>query len=173
VYLPEVPFDIDRFVSDVSRIAKEKNNKVMVVLSEGIQDMEGKYVSEYLVSLNKDSFGHAQLGGVATVLAGIISDNLKIKVRPIEFSLLQRCAGHIASKTDIEEAFMAGVMAVRYAIEGESDKMVIFKNVPAINHMPLIMNYLMFIMLPTLKRRFQDLGSMKTAMVSMKNSLNM
>ncbi|MFA6627353.1 MAG: 6-phosphofructokinase [Bacilli bacterium] len=127
VYLPEIPFDTDKFVSDVIRVAKEKNNKVMVVLSEGIQDMDGKYVSEYLVSLNTDSFGHAQLGGVATVLAGIISDNLKIKVRPIEFSLLQRCAGHIASKTDIEEAFMAGVMAVRYAIEGETDKMVIFK----------------------------------------------
>lgn len=137
VYLPEVPFDIDRFVSDVSRIAKEKN-KVMVVLSEGIQDMEGKYVSEYLVSLNKDSFGHAQLGGVATVLAGIISDNLRIKVRPIEFSLLQRCAGHIASKTDIEEAYMAGVMAVRYAIEGESDKMVIFKRT---SNQPYAINY--------------------------------
>ncbi|MDD4212567.1 MAG: 6-phosphofructokinase [Bacilli bacterium] len=134
VYLPEVPFDIDKFVSDVSRIAQQKNNKVMVVLSEGIKDMDGKYISEYLVSLNKDSFGHAQLGGVATVLAGIVSDNLKIKVRPIEFSLLQRCAAHIASKTDIDEAYMAGVMAVRYAVQGETDKMVIFKRNEGTNY---------------------------------------
>lgn len=127
IYLPEVPFDIDRFVSDVKRICEEKNNKVFIALSEGIKDIDGKYISEYLVSLNRDSFGHAQLGGVATILAGLISDNLKIKVRPIEFSLLQRCAAHIASKTDIEEAYMAGVMAVRYAIAGQTDKMVIFK----------------------------------------------
>lgn len=126
IYLPEIPFDTDKFISDVARIAKKKNNNVFVVLSEGIKDMDGRYVSEYLVSLNKDSFGHAQLGGVATVLAGIVSDNLKIKVRPIEFSLLQRCAAHIASGVDVEEAFMAGVMAVKYAVSGETDKMIVF-----------------------------------------------
>ncbi len=127
IYLPEVPFDIDRFVSDVKRVAAQNNNKVFIALSEGIKDMDGKYISEYLVSLNKDSFGHAQLGGVATILAGIISDNLKIKVRPIELSLLQRCAAHLASRTDIEEAYQAGAKAVQFAIAGYTDKMVIFK----------------------------------------------
>lgn len=127
LYLPEIPFDVDEFVSDVKEVLARKRH-VFIVISEGIKDYSGKYISEYLVSLKRDSFGHAQLGGVATVLAGIISDQLnQIKVRPIEFSLLQRCAAHIASGTDIEEAFQAGVMAVRYAIEGHTDKMVVFK----------------------------------------------
>ncbi len=130
LYLPEVPFDVDDFLNDVKMVLKRKN-KVLVVISEGIKDFSGKYISEYLVSLKKDSFGHAQLGGIATVLAGIVSDELnQIKVRPIEFSLLQRCAAHIASGQDIEEAFMAGTMAVRYAVEGNSDKMVVFKRDP-------------------------------------------
>ncbi|MDY0063724.1 MAG: 6-phosphofructokinase [Bacilli bacterium] len=130
IYLPEIPFDIDKFISDVSKVVQEKNGKAIIVLSEGIKDMDGKYISEYLVSLNRDSFGHAQLGGVATVLAGIVSDNLKLKVRPIEFSLLQRCASHIASGVDVEEAFLSGQMAVKYAINGETDKMVVLKRTP-------------------------------------------
>lgn len=126
IYLPEQTFDVDEFVEDVKKVAAAKDNKVMVVISEGIKDRDGKYISEYLVSLDRDSFGHASLGGTATVLAGIISDNTKIKVRPIEFSLLQRCAAHIASGTDIEEAFNAGKMAVKYAVEGHTDQMVAF-----------------------------------------------
>lgn len=130
IYLPEVPFDTDKFVNDVAEVAKRKKGKVFVVLSEGIKDMDGRYVSEYLVSLNRDSFGHAQLGGVATVLGGIVNEALNIKVRPIEFSLLQRCAAHLASGRDIEEAFMAGKIAVQKAIAGETDKMIVFKRVP-------------------------------------------
>lgn len=126
IYLPEQAFDVDTFVEEVKAVAAKKENKVIAVISEGIKDADGKYISEYLVSLNKDSFGHAQLGGTATVLAGIISDKLNIKVRPIEFSLLQRCAAHIASGTDIEEAFNAGKYAVKYAVEGNTDKMVVF-----------------------------------------------
>ncbi|MDD3349099.1 MAG: 6-phosphofructokinase [Bacilli bacterium] len=126
IYLPEQTFDVDEFVEDVKKVAAAKNNKVMVVISEGIKDREGKYISEYFVSLDRDSFGHALLGGTATVLAGIINDKTNIKVRPIEFSLLQRCAAHIASGTDIEEAFNAGKMAVKYAIDGHTDQMVAF-----------------------------------------------
>ena len=126
IYLPEPTFDVDEFVEDVKKVAAAKNNKVMVVISEGIKDREGKYISEYFVSLDRDSFGHALLGGTATVLAGIINDKTNIKVRPIEFSLLQRCAAHIASGTDIEEAFNAGKMAVKYAIDGHTDQMVAF-----------------------------------------------
>lgn len=131
IYLPEQPFDVDEFIEDVSNVAAKKNNKVIAVVSEGIKDYSGKYITEYLVSLKRDSFGHAQLGGIATVLAGILSDQMKVKVRPIIFSLLQRCAAHIASAQDIEEAFMAGTMAVRYAVEGYSDKMVVFKRDPS------------------------------------------
>ncbi|HNZ50715.1 MAG TPA: 6-phosphofructokinase [Bacilli bacterium] len=124
IYLPEIPFDVDDFIEDVKNVAARKNNKVIAVISEGIKDQSGKYISEYLVSLKRDSFGHAQLGGTATVLAGIVADKFKIKVRPIEYSLLQRCSAHIASKTDIEEAFNVGAFAVKQAIQGETDKMV-------------------------------------------------
>lgn len=127
IYLPELPFDVDKFVEDVKKIAAVKKNNVLVAVSEGIKDANGKYISEYSANLKRDSFGHAQLGGVATILAGIISDKLGVKVRPIEFSLLQRCASHIASKNDVEEAFNAGKMAVKYALEGHTDNMVIFK----------------------------------------------
>lgn len=126
IYLPEQAFDIDEFIADVKKVAARKNNKVMVAVSEGIRDKEGKYISEYSTSLQRDAFGHASLGGAAAVLAGIIGEATKIKVRPIEFSLLQRCAAHIASGTDIEEAFTAGQMAVKYAVEGHTDKMVAF-----------------------------------------------
>lgn len=129
IYLPEEVFDVDEFVEDVKKVAKEKNNKVIVVISEGIKDRDGKYISEYLASVNKDSFGHAQLGGTATILAGIINSKLGVKVRPIEFSLLQRCAAHVGSGRDVEEAFTAGQMAVKYAVSGETDKMVIFERV--------------------------------------------
>lgn len=126
IYLPEQPFSIEGFLEDVERVAKEKQNKVIAVISEGIKDKDGHLISEYLSSKAKDSFGHAQLGGTAAVLAGMVSEKLHIKVRPIEFSLMQRCGAHVGSGTDIEEAFMAGRMAVRYACEGETDKMVVF-----------------------------------------------
>jgi len=126
IYLPEVPFDLDEFVEDVKRVASQKQGKVIVAISEGIKDKDGKYISEYATSLSRDSFGHAQLGGLAAFLANVINQKLNVKVRPIEFSLLQRCAAHIASKRDVEEAFMAGKMAVKYATSGYTDKMVCF-----------------------------------------------
>jgi 6-phosphofructokinase 1 len=126
IYLPEQNFDVEEFIEDLKKVMARKHNKVIAVISEGIKDKDGKYISEYVGSLNKDSFGHAQLGGTASVLAGIVSERIKVKVRPIEFSLLQRCAAHIGSGTDIEEAFMAGVMAVRHAVNGNTDKMVVF-----------------------------------------------
>ncbi|MFA7367314.1 MAG: 6-phosphofructokinase [Bacilli bacterium] len=130
IYLPELPFDMNKFIEDVKKVAAVKKNNVLIAVSEGIKDANGKYISEYSSNLKRDSFGHAQLGGVASILAGIISDELNVKVRPIEFSLLQRCAAHVGSKTDVEEAFNAGRMAVKYALEGNTDNMVIFKREP-------------------------------------------
>jgi 6-phosphofructokinase 1 len=75
----------------------------------------------------KDAFGHVQLGGAAAVLTRILGQKLNIKLRNIEFSLLQRCAAHCASLTDVNEAFLAGQSAVRLAIEGKSDCMVAFE----------------------------------------------
>ncbi|MDD4077517.1 MAG: 6-phosphofructokinase [Bacilli bacterium] len=126
IYLPERIFDVNDFLDDLKRVAPRKNGKVLAVISEGVKDKNGKYISEYQSDLDRDSFGHAQLGGAAAVLGGIVSDRMNVKVRPIEFSLMQRCAAHIASKTDRDEAYMAGVMAVRYAVAGNTDKMVAF-----------------------------------------------
>ncbi|MGI6669008.1 MAG: 6-phosphofructokinase [Acetivibrionales bacterium] len=131
IYLPEIPFDIDRFIEEVLDIYKKKNG-VIIAVSEGIRDKNGKYISEYGSDLakSKDAFGHAQLGGLASTLANILKEKSGAKVRGIEFSLLQRCASHIASLTDVNEAFMAGQMAVRNAVEGKSDYMVAFERAP-------------------------------------------
>lgn len=128
IYLPELPFDMDKFLEDASEIYK-KNGKVIVAVSEGIKDKDGKYISEYGSDMaqSKDAFGHAQLGGLAATLANIVKQKTGAKVRGIEFSLLQRCAAHVGSLTDVNESYMAGQMAVRYAVEGKTDYMVAFE----------------------------------------------
>ena len=128
IYLPEVPFDMDKFIEDASALYK-KNGNVIVAVSEGIKDKNGKYISEYGSDLakTKDAFGHAQLGGLASTLANILKEKTGAKVRAIEFSLLQRCAAHLGSLTDVNEAYLAGQMAVRYAVEGKTDYMVAFE----------------------------------------------
>ncbi|MGM9627440.1 MAG: 6-phosphofructokinase, partial [Faecousia sp.] len=88
---------------------------------------DGTFVSEAKTS-GTDGFGHAQLGGLAARLTEIIKAELGgVKVRPIELSLLQRCAAHCASGTDIAESFMSGKVAVESAVAGITDKMVGFK----------------------------------------------
>ena len=129
IYLPERDFDVDKFIEDVKRVAKKKNNQVLIAVSEGIHDKDGNYINELFAQGARDSFGHAQLGGLASVLGSLIKEQLGVKVRPIEFSLMQRCAAHIASARDIEEAFEAGRIAVRSAVNGETDKMVVFDRV--------------------------------------------
>lgn len=126
IYLPEVPFDMDKFVADVKDVCAKNNNKCIAVVSEGIKFADGKYVGEFKASAT-DLFGHAQLGGVCNVLAGVIKQATGLKVRGIEFSLMQRCAAHLASKTDIEETFRAGREAVKAAVSGETDKMVCYE----------------------------------------------
>jgi len=130
IYLPEIPFSLEQFLDDVNRIYKA-NGKVIVAVSEGAKDANGKYIAEMASSnLAKDSFGHAQLGGTASILASIVKEKIKTKVRGIEFSLLQRCAAHVASLTDVNEAYFAGQMAVRCAVEGKTDYMVAFERAP-------------------------------------------
>jgi 6-phosphofructokinase 1 len=131
IYLPERVFDMEDFLTRVIDIFK-KNGNALVAASEGIKDKDGKYISEYGSSLTqkKDSFGHAQLGGLAYTLANFVREKSGAKVRAIEFSLLQRCAAHIASKTDIDEAYLAGQTAVKAAVEGRTDLMVAFEREP-------------------------------------------
>ena len=125
VYLPEVDFDMDRFLNDVTEIYK-KNGNCIVAVSEGIHYADGSFVSEAKTSAT-DGFGHAQLGGLAAMLANIVKEKTGAKVRGIELSLLQRCGAHLASQTDIDESFAAGKTAVEAAVSGETDKMVGFE----------------------------------------------
>lgn len=125
IYLPEVDFDKEKFLADVERIYRERGN-VMVAVSEGIHYADGSFVSEAKTSAT-DGFGHAQLGGLAALLANVVKERTGAKVRGIELSLLQRCAAHLASQTDIEESFMAGRAAVENAVAGITDKMVAFE----------------------------------------------
>ena len=106
IYLPEVDFDMEQFLADVHRIYEEKNN-VLIAVSEGIHYADGSFVSEAKASAT-DGFGHAQLGGLAARLAQVIKEHEHAKVRGIELSLLQRAGAHLASQTDIDEAFAAG-----------------------------------------------------------------
>ena len=125
VYLPEVDFDMDQFLADVKRVYEENGN-CMVAVSEGIHYADGTFVSEAKTSAT-DGFGHAQLGGLAALLADKVKQATGAKVRGIELSLLQRCGAHLASKTDVQEAWQAGSAAVNAAVEGITDKMVAFK----------------------------------------------
>ena len=127
IYLPEVDFSVDKFIDDVKRVCEKNNNKCIAVVSEGIHDASGKLICELVSEGARDSFGHAQLGGVATTLANIVKEKTGFKTRGIELSLMQRCGAHLASKTDVEETFQAGREAVKAAVSGETDKMVCYE----------------------------------------------
>lgn len=127
IYLPERDFCIEKFISDVDACMKKNNGKCLAIVSEGIKNSDGKYIAEELAdNLARDSFGHAQLGGVGSGLANLCKEKFGCKTRAIEFSLMQRCAAHLASARDVEEAFNAGAMAVKGAVNGLTDKMVVF-----------------------------------------------
>ena len=129
IYLPELDFDLDAFTEKVKEIYA-KNKKCLVVVSEGIHDKDGKFISEYgAVNAPKDAFGHTQLGGLASFLANHMKTATGAKVRGIELSLLQRCAAHCASQTDLDESYSAGKAAVEEAVAGVTDKMVGFERV--------------------------------------------
>ena len=125
IYLPEVDFDMDKFLADVTAVYN-RCGKCIVAVSEGIHYADGTFVSEAKTAAT-DGFGHAQLGGLAARLAGVVKEKTGAKVRGIELSLLQRCASHLASQTDISEAFLAGKTAVESAVSGISGKMVAFE----------------------------------------------
>lgn len=122
VYLEEKPFSLDRFIDDV----KEKlasTNAVLVAVSEGVHDTEGRFLCEQEESRELDVFGHTKLSGTGKILEEAVRAKIGCKVRSIELNLLQRCAGHILSKTDIEESGNLGANAVKLAVAGESGLM--------------------------------------------------
>ena len=125
IYLPETDFNMQDFIDDVKRVYAEKGNCIVAV-SEGIHYADGDFVSEAKVAAT-DGFGHAQLGGLAAILAQVLKEETGAKVRGIELNLLQRCGAHLASETDIEESYMAGKAAVENAINGINGRMIGFE----------------------------------------------
>lgn len=109
IYLPEVSFDKEQFISDLTETLKKHRN-VIVAVSEGIRDRDGNYLSA--TDASADKFGHAQLSGTGKCLEYLVKERLGIKVRSVEINVLQRCAGHIASRTDLDEAYRLGKGAV-------------------------------------------------------------
>lgn len=126
IYLPEIPFSYEKFLSDVKTVVDAKKYCVVAV-SEGIRFENGKYVGEDQSST--DVFGHSQLGGVCSILKAK-AKSLGLKCKAVELNILQRCAAHCASDTDIEESFNAGRQAVKKAVDGETDKMIAFRRKP-------------------------------------------
>ena len=127
IYLPETNFSMQKFIDSAKKIYKEKG-KCLIAVSEGIHYEDGGFVSEAKKSAT-DGFGHAQLGGLATILAEVLKEETGAKVRGIELNLLQRCGAHLASKTDIEESYMAGKAAVENAVNGINGRMIGFERV--------------------------------------------
>ena len=125
VYLPEVPFDFDNFYADLEK-AFEKHPNVVVAVSEGVRTADGTYVGEGTQSGATDAFGHKYLSGTGKALELAVKDKFGCKVRSIELNLPQRCASHLASKTDLTESVSIGRSAVWYAASGETGKMMIF-----------------------------------------------
>ncbi len=116
---PEVPFDETAFLDRV-RQAVEQHGYCSVVVSEGVRNKEGKFLSDQGI---KDAFGHAQLGGVAPVIANIVRDGLGYKYHWGVADYLQRAARHIASKSDVEQAYALGKAAVELAVSGKNSVM--------------------------------------------------
>lgn len=115
VYLPEVSFSAERFLKDVQETLK-KTRTVVVAVSEGVE-MEGL---DDFQSGKVDNFGHKYLSGVGKCLEELVRGRLGVKVRSVELNILQRCAAHVASETDLSEAEQLGAVSVRAAAEGWS-----------------------------------------------------
>ena len=122
IYLCEVPFSIDTFLKDV-KAKLEKQDAVIIAVSEGVKNKDGRYISEEVQSSAVDSFGHSYIAGAAKVLEDAVRNEIGCKVRSIELNLMQRCAAHLASATDIQESRMLGKTACQYALEGATGMM--------------------------------------------------
>lgn len=116
ILLPEVPLNTETFLNRV-KTCVEKYDHCAIVVSEGVKNNEGKFISE---SGLVDAFGHKQLGGVAPVIAKLIKENLGYKYHWAVADYLQRAARHIASKTDVEQAYAVGKAAVEFALAGKN-----------------------------------------------------
>ena len=121
ILFPEIVFDEEKFLKRV-RASVEAHEYCAIVVSEGVRNADGKFLSE---AGTRDAFGHAQLGGVAPLIANLIKDRLGYKYHWAVADYLQRSARHIASATDAEQAYALGRAAVELAVEGRNAVMPI------------------------------------------------
>ena len=128
IYLCEKVFDEEKFIEDVNK-ALEKENNIIVAVSEGVKDATGHYVGEETKSGKEDAFGHKYLSGIGKYLEGLVGNRIGCKVRSVELNILQRCAGYMLSETDIIESRNLGAFAAVSAIRGESGKMSALKRI--------------------------------------------
>ena len=126
IYLPEVPFEEEVFIQDVKEKIKQYQ-RVVVAVSEGVKDAKGNYISAR--SDKMDVFGHVQLNGTGKYLESLVAEHVGCKVRSIELNILQRCASHLASATDLDESFRLGETAVAAALAGHTGEMSVIRRV--------------------------------------------
>ena len=129
ICLPEIPFNVDHFIEKVERMQAKKPS-IVIAVSEGVKLEDGRYVCELADDVHAvDAFGHKTLTGTARFLANTVARRLDTKTRCIELSTLQRCAGHLTSRTDITEAYQVGGAAAKAAFEGHTGEMVALKRI--------------------------------------------
>jgi 6-phosphofructokinase len=125
VLFPEIPFERAKFIARV-KSKVDQYGYCTVVVSEGVKDSEGKFLSDQGL---RDAFGHAQLGGVAPVIANMVKEDLNLKFHWGVADYLQRAARHVASKSDVAQAYATGKSAVELALKGMNSVMPAIKRV--------------------------------------------
>lgn len=128
IYLPEVVFSKEKFIADIRELFKKKRC-IVIAVSEGIRDENGKFLDDDSSDLKKDAFGHVLHSGTGKLLETLVMNEFGCKVRSIELNILQRCAMHIASKTDLNESFQVGIHAVDTARMGLSGQVMGMKRI--------------------------------------------
>jgi ATP-dependent phosphofructokinase / diphosphate-dependent phosphofructokinase len=123
IYLPETAFEEEKFIEDVKG-ALNKNNKLLIVTSEGLRGSNGDYINVDSNCYEVDSFGHKQLGGIGKYLQSVVKEYITKNVKLQEAGVVQRCAMHCSAKVDLDEAEMVGRYGVTSALEGKSGFMV-------------------------------------------------
>ena len=125
IYLPETDFDQDAFIEKV-RESLEVTSNLVVCISEGIHNAEGKFVCELASDVGVDTFGHKMLSGSGKYLENLVKERLGVKVRSVELNVSQRCSSTMLSKADQKEAIASGAFAVERALEGVTGVMITF-----------------------------------------------
>ncbi|MGQ9555224.1 MAG: 6-phosphofructokinase [Anaerolineae bacterium] len=128
IYVPEKPINMDRFLNDVQRVY-DRLGYCLITVCEGAKGEDGKPLQASTSAVDVDSFGHAQMGGVADYLCKVIANRLKLKARFDKPGTIQRVSALLASSVDRREAYGVGAVAVRHALAGVSGKMVTIERI--------------------------------------------